>query len=245
MPKRLTFQQVEAKLRKRGYTLLSTVYVNSWQRLEVVCEKGHKKTTTLNQLSKTQKCYLCVADQNRFSLGYVENIFKQRGLLLLSKEYTGARNKVEVMCPRGHVWGITLNKFSAGRNCPHCSLAGGNSKSECEIYDIIKSLYPNAKKMRVRNIKMEDKPYITGFDIDIFIPDLNKGVEFDGTYYHSFEVLKKGRPNWPLEDLDRYHFIKDHYFRSKGIDILHIKEENWEKNKRASIKTILLFLGQQ
>jgi len=34
----------------------------------------------------------------------------------------------------------------------------------------------------------------------------------------------------------------DRYFKSKGIDILHIKEEDWVKDKDRCIKQCFLFL---
>jgi hypothetical protein len=40
-------------------------------------------------------------------------------------------------------------------------------------------------------VKIKGKPYIHGFDIDIFIPELNIGIEFDGGYYHTFAGLKE------------------------------------------------------
>jgi very-short-patch-repair endonuclease len=82
-----------------------------------------------------------------------------------------------------------------------------------------------------------------GLDIDIYIPELRKGIEFDGDYWHSFEGLKRGRPDWPEEDLERYHQIKDRYFLSKGIEILHINEKEWLENHSKCLQKINDFLN--
>ena len=52
----------------------------------------------------------------------------------------------------------------------------------------------------------------------------------------------KGKKNWPDEDIRNYHEIKDSYFASKGIQVLHIKEENWNKDKEECIQRCLNFL---
>ena len=37
----------------------------------------------------------------------------------------------------------------------------------------------------------------------------------------------KGKKLWSDEDIRNYHEIKDAWFATKGIKILHIKEEEW------------------
>ncbi len=87
------------------------------------------------------------------------------------------------------------------------------------------------------------KPHIKGFDIDIYIPELRKGIEFDGTYWHSFSGLSRSRIDWPHEDIENYHQIKDKYFLSKGIHAFHVIEEDWIINKEKCIKECLEFLN--
>ena len=47
---------------------------------------------------------------------------------------------------------------------------------------------------------------------------------------------------WSDEDIRNYHEIKDSWFASNGIQILHIKEEDWIQDKEACIKKCLDFL---
>ena len=126
--------------------------------------------------------------------------------------------------------------------CQHMNIQGGISHQETELFELIKEKYPTAKKLRKRNINIPDKPNIQSFEIDIYIPELKKGIEFDGDYWHSFEGLKKGRPNWKEEDLKKYHTIKDNYFKSQGIEIIHIKESDWKENKEKELNKIWEFL---
>lgn len=113
-------------------------------------------------------------------------------------------------------------------------------KMEAEVRNFV-SKYFKCHKHR-ENVKISDKKYIKRFEIDIFIPELNKGIEFDGTYWHSPTILKQRRPHWPEEDLINYESIKDSYFKTKGIEILHIKEKDWIENETKCKNKILSFL---
>jgi hypothetical protein len=128
--------------------------------------------------------------------------------------------------------------------CSHMFRSGNVSSHEFSILSSIKPFFPDAKRHKTNKVRIEGKPHIKGFEIDILIPSLNKGIEFDGTYYHSLEGLKRSRPHWPNEDLRSYHDLKDNYFLTvKGIEILHIKEENWLNNRLECIDQIEKFLG--
>lgn len=120
-----------------------------------------------------------------------------------------------------------------------------SSAMEKELFDIINSIVGNAKKLKDRKVKIENKPYIQGFDIDIFVSHLKLGIEVDGAWWHSFECMRKqkGKKLWSDDDIINYHEIKDSWFLTKDISILHIKEEDWLENKQACIDKCLQFLG--
>lgn len=129
----------------------------------------------------------------------------------------------------------------------HMKKSSNISNPEIDLLKIIKMQYPSAKKLRDYKVKITNKPYISRFEIDIFIPELNKGVEFDGKYWHSFEVMRKDKrkKTWPNKDIKDYHKIKDDYFQSvHGIEIIHIKEEDWGKNKNICVEECFNFLNK-
>jgi hypothetical protein len=133
--------------------------------------------------------------------------------------------------------------------CSHMKTLSGTSAQETELRDIIKSVYPKTLTLRIRSKKTEilvkGKPYIHGFDLDIYIPELRKGIEFDGDYHHSFDFMRKDpqKAKWPDKDLTDYHEIKDSFFLSRDIEILHIKGKDWKKDKQACIDECLIFLA--
>lgn len=117
------------------------------------------------------------------------------------------------------------------------------SPPEREILTKSLEYFPSAKKKLFTKIEILDKPFIKALEIDIFIPELNKGIEYDGEWYHSSEGLIRSHPTWPKIDAISYHEIKDSYFLSQGIQILHIKEQDWIKDKQICINRCLDFLG--
>ena len=65
-------------------------------------------------------------------------------------------------------------------------------------------------------IKRDSRSVISPYEIDIFIPSLNIGIEFDGKYWHSSEVLPRD-----------YHLNKTKLCEEKGIKLIHIFEWEW------------------
>ncbi len=122
----------------------------------------------------------------------------------------------------------------------HMPAWSAQSVPEIEIMTHISKIFSDAQKKMFKN---DDKNFsFWGLELDIFIPSINKGIEFDGTYWHSFEGLKESRPKWPEKDLLNYHKLKDDWFASRGIRILHIKEKDWNHNKKAQLSKIDDFL---
>ena len=66
------------------------------------------------------------------------------------------------------------------------------------------------------------------FEIDIFLPDYNLGIEFCGEYWHS-ELFRSSD----------YHAKKLQYFTSKGIDLIEIFHSEWT-NKKHIVQSIIL-----
>lgn len=128
--------------------------------------------------------------------------------------------------------------------CGHMKSTSIVSSKEEYLFETIKKVYPTTQKRRDRDANIEGKPYIKGFDIDIYIPELNKGIEFDGKYWHSFQKMRSSnaKSQWSDDDIRNYHNLKDEHFRSKGITLIHIDENSWNKNKEECIEKCFRFL---
>lgn len=78
------------------------------------------------------------------------------------------------------------------------------STAEKEIIDFIK----------INNIQINIRSIIPPYEIDIYIPEHKLAIEFDGLYWHS---------NKPKN----YHLVKTQMCEEKGIQLLHIFENEW------------------
>jgi hypothetical protein len=112
-------------------------------------------------------------------------------------------------------------KKSKNSLCTICNPIGDSSSiKEKELYNFIKQIY-NGKIMQ---------SYRDGLEIDIYLPEMNLGFEFNGLYWHS-ELYKD----------KLYHLNKTNYFKEKGINIVHIWETDWS-NKKDIVKSKIIKL---
>lgn len=93
-----------------------------------------------------------------------------------------------------------------------------------EIQQSVKSLIKNPKG----NHFME---------IDIYIPELKLAIEFNGTYWHSDEVIAKKRQGFT--SAQQYHDYKTEQCKQKGIELIHINEQDYKKNQNNVLESIL------
>ena len=91
----------------------------------------------------------------------------------------GSNKKAWWICDKGHEWEAVINSRSQGRGCPLCSAEQQTSFPEQAIFFYLKKVFKTAT----------NRSRLFGFEIDIYIPELNLGIEYDGQYYHS-EVEK-------------------------------------------------------
>jgi len=92
-------------------------------------------------------------------------------------QYSGT--KVWWKCDKGvdHVWESQVANRSIGNGCPYCTLTP-QSKQELTItFELIQFFKINPKGFKTR---VQGKLWT----IDIYLPELNLGIEFDGSYWH-------------------------------------------------------------
>jgi hypothetical protein len=83
----------------------------------------------------------------------------------------------------------------------------------------------------IRSIGLEPTHFSSGkAELDIYLPDLKLGIEYNGEYWHSEEKSTSGRFNLK---------IKQDYYKSKGIQVINIWEYHW-KTRKEQVKSFLL-----
>ena len=92
-----------------------------------------------------------------------------------------------------------------------------SSNEENELYDFISSC-TNCKILKNKKSIISDSNGY--YELDIYIPELNLAFEFNGSYWHSSLYKDKF-----------YHQNKTKLCYEKGIQLIHVYEYDWVKNK--------------
>lgn len=141
--------------------------------------------------------------------------------------YINNRTKVKIFCnkigtnnkPHG-IFETLPDNFLAGKGCPKC----GNhlSTGEDYIFDEI------AKEIGEDKIIKRNRTVLDGKELDLYIPSKNIAIEFNGIRWHC-ELFGKDK---------FYHLTKKNACVKKGIDLLHIFEDEYLFYKDALISKI-------
>ena len=132
MAKRLSIEYVKLQFEKRGWELLSRVYLNNYTKLDYKCNNGHRHSITWMDFRKGHGCYFCNLEERKLDIEYVRRQFENKKCILKSTGYVNSSTKLDYICPNGHEHSIKWNDFQNGHGCPIC--AGLNKP---EIHDIM------------------------------------------------------------------------------------------------------------
>lgn len=237
-----TMEKVRELFMEKGYRLISTEYKNSATNLQAMCSNGHLCFISYNHLSMGHGCMDCYGNRRK-TIEEIRAVFEKEGYKLVSEKYENGKSTLHTLCPKGHDHHIKYGDFQQGKRCPICQ-NNGTSKPEQELTKILKNIFPDLIKKSFK-VKIPGKPYIHRFQVDILDPETKLGIEYDGEYHHSEEYLIKSKTEigWPIDDAINYHPIKDSaLWDCHGIKLLHIKGEEWEKDKQVCINKCIKFL---
>lgn len=124
----------------------------------------------------------------------------------------GSNKKVWWICKENHSWRSAPSNRLRGRGCPECAATLYSSKTEAEIYDFI----VNGLGLLANQ---NDRAVIRG-ELDIHIPQKKVAIEFNGLYWHN---ERAGRDK-------SYHYDKWLACKEKGIQLIQIWEDDWNRN---------------
>ena len=227
---KLTYEYVKNKIEESGYKLLSKEYKNSYSsKLSVECTKGHQYKIRFSNFKQGHRCPICYGNY-KLSYIYVESQLMKEGYKILSDNYENARSKLKIQCIKGHQYEVTYHNFQKGHRCPVCCCSKSFSQPEKDCLNVVKKFIPN------ENVIENDRTLIinpvTGWnlELDIWIPSLNKAIEFNGEYWHNNSYSK-------YKDNQKVKQCKD-----KGIELMVIEFKDWIGNKKDKIYDIKKFL---
>lgn len=113
-----------------------------------------------------------------------------------------SHKKVYWKCVAGHPdFLATVKARTYGQGCPICAMESHTSFSEQAIFFFLQKVFPDAKNRYKYNNKVE---------IDIYIPSLKVGIEYNGYYAHRERIE---------QDINKRKFLLD-----EGIKFYVVKE---------------------
>lgn len=153
---------------------------------------------------------------------YEKNILKPTEIILKSEKVVWWK------CPKKHSYEMPIyQRVTLSYGCRKCS-NNGMSKLEKGLLKYIESLLPNY------NIKENTRNIIKPYELDIYIPELNIAFEFNGTYWHSDEVIFKRSGL----SADEFHKMKTDMCAKLNIKLIHISEKDWIENNETVLEMI-------
>jgi len=228
MSKKLTIKFVKSEFEKEGYILLTTDYRNNRQKLEYICPNKHTWYISYNAWKRGQRCAKCSGNA-KLNIEQVREGFEKEGYKLINKEYINAHTKLKYICPNNHRGLMSWSNWNNKKRfrCPKCS--NKISKQEKIISNFLYGLGMNVKT-NDRNILVNP---ITNrnLELDIWLPDINRAIEFNGSYWHKDPDRKK---------CDK---IKKKLCKELNIDLLVITYEEWAEDKEKCKLEIMKFIG--
>ena len=199
---------------KNGNLKPTDVSAYSNKRVWWICKKGHDYPSVIASRVAGNGCPYC--SNRKVWKGYndLESLFPEiaeefhptkNGDLKPSDVTFGFTKKVWWLCKHcGHEWGIPVKNRTGVKKsgCPRCNSHRKTSFPEQAIYYYLKQISSDA----------ENRAQIEKNEIDIYLPTLNTGIEYDGDFYHKSEKAqeRERRKNENLKHL--------------GIRLIRVKE---------------------
>ena len=117
------------------------------------------------------------------------------------------------------------NRFIGNKSTafyPYCKRCNPSIKHKVQndILEFIQSFINETLSTDTRTI-------IPPLELDIFIPSKKIAIEYDGLIWHSFGISKYSKFNTFKKEDKNIHLIKTQKCHEKGINLLHIFENEW------------------
>jgi hypothetical protein len=145
----------------------------------------------------------------------LEKLKKYPNHKLVKIDYSNLKKIVEIECPKGHLFEITRHslyerQLIKSEICIICNpICKGISGMEISMLNFIKENYNSTI---IENSRKIIKPY----EIDIYLPDLKLGFEFNGLYWHS-----------SINKDQNYHLTKYQMCQNINVNQITIWEDDW------------------
>lgn len=207
----------------RGGLCLSLEYRKSAAKYLWKCANSHQWEATARDVKSGEWCPDCSGNK-KLGLVVLQQHAEKKGGRCLTKEYINNQTPCLWTCTKNHSWMASANNVLYQDTwCPRC--VKQQSFPEIELRLLVKSIYPDTPDKPVRGLLQNRR-----FELDIWVPNLRKAIEFDGEYHH-------GLPGASERDAR-----KDAECIQASIGLLRVKYLDYVKNTEAVQQKVLDFL---
>ncbi len=223
---------------KNGGLTPEQVFSGSGKKVWWKCAVGHEWETTPNVRSYQKTgCPVCAGRQTAPTFNDLLHI---RPDIASEWDYTLNKNRTPTeftiqssyqawwICDKGHQWKAAIYNRT-GKNNTGCKICSTGNTSNPE-HNIQKILINN----NINVIINTKKVLPSGKELDLYLPDYNIAIEYNGIYWHS-ENRGKDR---------KYHYNKWFECEKQGIQLIQIWEDDWLKNPELIINMLLHKIGR-
>ncbi|MBQ3111436.1 MAG: hypothetical protein IJC70_01005 [Firmicutes bacterium] len=103
----------------------------------------------------------------------------------------GRAAKVWWQCPEGHEYQASILHRSHGTGCPKCYAGRQTSFAEQAVFFYVKKAFPDA-------ISRYTDIFNNGMELDIYIPSIRLGIEYDGFAWHKEHHAERERRKYEI-----------------------------------------------
>lgn len=209
-------EKVKQKIiEKRNETFIKKFWANPLSLLDV---KGINNPMKRKEVKEKN-----ILSKRKNNVSIIEERLDTRKLSLHDWEYKGCLQSHKLQCTTcGTQFEARISKNGRYSLCPQC-YPNSRTKAEIEIENYLKELDKDIE------IISWDRSILNGKELDIYLPEHNIAIEYNGLLYHSFWKSKHSFLDNAQQESSwkNYHRDKTIACYEKGIHLLHIFENEW------------------
>ena len=213
---------------KYDYSLVDYVGVDT--AVKIVCSKHGVFNQKPHEHMIGRDCLDCGNETSGIARTRTTSYFIEKAHLVhgdrydySKSEYKGVSDKISIICSKHGEFTQVAGYHMQGAGCPSCAVR--HSNAELEMLEMLNTL-------GVKNIH-GDRSLINPYELDIYLPEHNLAIEYNGLRWHTEEFGKD----------KHYHQNKTELCKDKGVRLIHIWEDEWLNNKQMQLDFIKNLTG--
>lgn len=197
---------------KRNDISPEKVSFGSHRKVWWACAEGHEFEAPISRISRGGKCPYCTNEKVLKGYNDLQSVMPEvlqywdfdKNMIKPDEVAVHSNKKAWFKCDKGHSYHIVISSKTRGNihSCPICNVYKRTSVPEKIIYYYVKKKFDNA----VENYKPN---WLKPKEIDVYIPELKVGIEYDGYKYH--------------DDVS-VDLAKDELCYQNGVELIRIRE---------------------